>query len=160
MSNKFQVSIIKDSKSGKFFLLGPGLLKEEVSSSVEDAWKNLEVKYQDNLRFYQEAGLADEVKSFSLKKAFEKNFFLEYAIKGIIMMIPLLVGFALFSFALTNQASKLSVKIKDAMNPYDAKSMKSQEGFKQTLERYRPYIFETLKVWEQEKKKVETETKK
>ena len=160
MANKMKVHLIKDDKTGSFYLLGPGLLKEEVKGNVDEAWKKLEAQFEDNLAYYKSAGLAEEVHSFNVKKAFEKNFWLESALKGVIMTVPMLIGFILFSFALTNQISKLTTKIKDLVNPYDQKALKSQMGFKQTMERYRPYIFEAIKVWEEEKKKAEQELKR
>jgi len=160
MANKLTVHLVKDKKSGSYFLLGPGFLKEEVRGSIDEAWKNLETNYENNLAYYKDAGLIDEAQSFNVKKAFEKNFWLESAVKGIIMTVPMLIGFILFSFALTNQISKLTTKIKDLVNPYDEKALKSQMGFKQSIERYRPYIFEAIKMWDEEKKKAEQEMKK
>lgn len=145
--------LIKNSQN-EFYLLGPGLLKVRVTGSVEEAWEKLNAELAENKKFFQEAGLDDESGTFNMQKAFSKNFWLENLVRSSIMMIPMLLGFILFSSVLTSQISKLSGKIKDALEPNRELSIRSQEGFKKTLDHYRPYVHETLKMWQEEERKV------
>lgn len=74
-------------------------------------------------------------------------------------MLPMFVGFILFTFILTKQITNLSHSISKALNPVDDRQTRSELRFKRSLERYRPYLYEVMKMWEEEKAKVEAEKK-
>lgn len=149
------LKVVKDEKSGSFYLIGPGFLKVKVTNGLETAWKEMETTYSENLTFLKEAGVEDEVEQFNIKKAFTSAFWLESLTRGMIVMIPIFIGFFLFSYAITGQFTKLAGKIQDVIKPHSEKAVREQAGYKATLERYRPYIFETLKVIKEENVKAE-----
>lgn len=153
------LKVVKDNKSGNFYLVGPGFLKVKVTDGLENAWKELEASYSENITFLKEAGLEDEVDQFNFKKAFTKAFWLESLTRGLIIIVPIFFGFFLFSYAITGQFTKLASKIQDVIKPYSDKAVREQAGYKATLERYRPYIFETLKVVKEENIKAEDAVK-
>jgi hypothetical protein len=151
-------NLIKD-KEGNFYLTGPGYLKIKITGSVSEAWDKLQKEVRDNEIFFEEVGLPDENKGFKVNKAFEKSFWLESFVRGVFMMLPLLIGFVLFSFILTSQMTKLAGKIQEVVAPQSSKAAREQLGFKMTLERYRPHIHEIMKIWKEESNKVNQEAK-
>lgn len=151
--------IYKHPKTGEFYLVAPNNSKEKIEGSFEEAWEKLSKAYSDNQVFFTEIGLEDEVDQFDSKKIFGKGFWVSSLVKGLVIMVPILFGFFLFSFALTNQLSKLVGKIQAAISPYSERAAREELGYKQTLERYRPYIFETIKVIKEEEAKAEKATK-
>jgi hypothetical protein len=103
------------------------------------------------MKLFESAGLSDEGEQF---RGLNKSSTLELFLKGVIFAIPIFFGFLLFSFILVNEMSKLTGKVKDALNPYKEESVKSRVGFKRTIERYRPYVHEALLMLEEEKENV------
>lgn len=152
MKTKSEFSLIKSGD--KYYLVNSSGLREEVKGHVDDAYKTLLEKSESQREHFKTAGLENEVERSPLPKKMGKK---DYLAIGTLMMLPIFIGFLLFTFILTKQITKLTHSISKVLNPVDERQVRSELRFKRSLEKYRPYLYEVMKVWEEEKAKVEAE---
>jgi hypothetical protein len=152
------VKIIKDQK-GSYYLIGPNWTKVKVEQSLDQAWVQLENTIQENIDFLKKSGVEDEIETFSLSSYFVKKEWTKSLVNGFFILLPILIGFSLFSYSFSKQISKLVSKFHEALSPSN-NSIKEEFVFKRALEKYRPHVYETIKMIREESKKAESELDK
>jgi hypothetical protein len=154
MTTKNEFKLIKSDN--KFYLENSSGLREEVTGNVDESYQKLWEKTSSQQDHFKAAGLENELNPASLPQRIGKR---DYLAIGTLLMLPMIVGFLLFTFVLTKQITKLTNSISKVLNPVDERQARSELRFKRSLDKYRPYLFEMMKVWEEEKAKVEAEKK-
>lgn len=155
--NRSKIFIHKSLEDGKFYLLGPGLIKVEVRNNLDDAWKSLENDIEERNKYFQSIGLESE--AYPSMNTKTSRTWKDYLLIGTAIALPILVGFFLFSYALTNQVSKLANRIDEVLSP-ETHAMRSEKKFDVTVEKYRPYLHKILLTLKEEQIKVDSELKK
>jgi hypothetical protein len=156
--NKNSVKIIKDQE-GSYYLLGPNWTKVKIEKSLDHAWIQLENTIQENIDFLKKSGVEDETETFSLSSYFFKKEWKKSLVNGFFIMLPILIGFSLFSYSFSKQISKLVAKLNEALSPSN-NPIKEEFVFKRALEKYRPHVYETIKMIREESTRAESELNK
>jgi hypothetical protein len=146
-------------KNDRFYIVHSSGVSEEVSVDFKKSWLTLKENVEKKKDFFSNIGLSDEVNGVDLKSKTMIQKYFNFFICGCCFAVPVLLALVLAGWSFNSGAKKLVNKIDDLIDPNSKRAIREEIGFQQRLERYRPYIYSTLKVLEEEKKKIEIDLK-